>query len=54
VRPSPSQTVVAHAKLAFQEPVLLPDNRSSYLSDHYDIESSIELALLTALERDTS
>ena len=44
VRPSPSQRVVPHAKLAFEEPVLLPDNRSIYLSDHYGIESSIELA----------
>ena len=44
VRPSPSHRVVAHAKLAFEEPVLLPDNRSVYLSDHYGIESRIELA----------
>jgi endonuclease/exonuclease/phosphatase family metal-dependent hydrolase len=44
VRSSPSQKVLAHAKLAFEEPVLLPDNRSVYLSDHYGIESLIELA----------
>src|SRR5215510_11564131 len=30
VRQSPPQRVVAHAKLAFEEPVLLPDNRSIY------------------------
>jgi endonuclease/exonuclease/phosphatase family metal-dependent hydrolase len=43
VRPSPSNGVVAHAELAFEEPVSLPGNRSIYLSDHYGIESAIEL-----------
>ena len=43
LRPSPSRRVVAHAKLAFEEPILLPDNRSVYLSDHYGIEGQIEL-----------
>ncbi len=43
VRPSPEHGVVAHPKLAFEEPILLPDNRSVYLSDHYGIESQIEL-----------
>ena len=43
VRPSPSHRVVAHPKLAFEEPISLPDNRSVHLSDHYGIESQIEL-----------
>jgi len=43
VRPSASHRVVAHTKLAFEEPILLPDNRSVYLSDHYGIEGQIEL-----------
>lgn len=44
VRPSRSHRVVADAKLAFEEAVVLPDNRSIYLSDHYGIESRIQLA----------
>src|SRR5215831_15611732 len=43
VRSAPSHRVVADAKLAFEEAVLLPDNRSVHLSDHYGIESRIEL-----------
>jgi endonuclease/exonuclease/phosphatase family metal-dependent hydrolase len=43
VRPSPSHKVVAHAKLAFEEPVLLPDDRPVHLSDHCGIECLIEL-----------
>jgi endonuclease/exonuclease/phosphatase family metal-dependent hydrolase len=44
VRASPYHRVVAEAKLVFEEAVLLPDNRRVHLSDHYGIESRIELA----------
>jgi endonuclease/exonuclease/phosphatase family metal-dependent hydrolase len=43
VRQSPSHMIVADTKLAFEEAVLLPDGRSVYLSDHYGIESSLDL-----------
>jgi len=43
VRPSPSNKIGAHPKLVFEEPILLPDDRSVHLSDHYGIESRIEL-----------
>ena len=44
VRSSASHKIVAHARLVFEEPVSLPGNRSVHLSDHYGIESAIELA----------
>jgi len=43
VRPSPSSEIVADPKLVFEEPISLPDNRPVHLSDHYGIESRIEL-----------
>jgi endonuclease/exonuclease/phosphatase family metal-dependent hydrolase len=43
VRPPLSHQVVAQPRLAFEEPTLLSNKRFIHLSDHYGIESSIEL-----------
>jgi endonuclease/exonuclease/phosphatase family metal-dependent hydrolase len=43
VRPSPSQSLLASATLAFEEPIVLPGDRPVHLSDHCGIECLIEL-----------
>ncbi|WP_173066103.1 endonuclease/exonuclease/phosphatase family protein [Phytohabitans houttuyneae] len=43
LRSTPSRALTGDARLAFQDPVRLPDAREAYLSDHYAIEADLTL-----------